>query len=523
MPSREEELFQERLAKLERLRARGIDPYPPRYDRSHTSSDARAAFEAWEARVSESPRTETEPGPEVAGTPLSSQGEGALGDVAAPTVTVAGRVSAVRTMGKAATFVDLVDGDGRIQVYVRADHIQPAELETLKDTDLGDIVGAGGPLFRTRSGEVTVEARSFTMLAKALATPPEKWHGLADVEQRYRQRYRDLMANSEVRDLFKQRSRIVSAMRRYLDDRGFIEVETPVLQPEAGGAAATPFETHHRALDQDFFLRISLELHLKRLLIGGFDKVYEIGRIFRNEGVSWKYNPEFTMLECYEAYADYQQVARMVEDMVSNIALSVLDRAMVSFDGNQIDLSPPWQRLTMREALIEHTGIDFAELSTRETLSSELERRGLPGLEPGWSWGKLLDEAVSHYVQPKLIQPTFLLDYPKELSPLAKSKPGEPGIVERFEVFIAGFEIGNAYSELNDPIDQRERFLVQQRLASAGVEEVETLDEDFLTALEHGMPPAGGLGIGIDRLTMILTGQRSIREVILFPALRRKD
>jgi lysyl-tRNA synthetase class 2 len=429
----------------------------------------------------------------------------------------------MRTMGKSATFVDLVDGDGRIQVYVRGDHIHPADMEILKDSDLGDIVGAGGPLFRTRSGEVTVDARAFTMLAKALATPPEKWHGLADTEQRYRQRYRDLIANDDVRALFRQRSRIVSAMRRYLDDRGFMEMETPVLQPEAGGAAATPFETHHRALDQDFFLRISLELHLKRLLIGGFDKVYEIGRIFRNEGVSWKYNPEFTMLESYEAYADYQQVARMVEDMVSSIALSVLDTNRVSFDGNQIDLSPPWQRLTMREALIEHSGIDFTELSTRETLGAELERRGLPGLEPGWSWGKLLDEAVSHYVEPKLIQPTFLLDYPKELSPLAKSKPGEPGIVERFEVFIAGFEIGNAYSELNDPIDQRERFLVQQRLASAGVEEVETLDEDFLTALEHGMPPAGGLGIGIDRLTMILTGQHSIREVILFPALRRKD
>jgi lysyl-tRNA synthetase class 2 len=520
MPSREEELFQERLAKLERLRARGIDPYPPRYDRSHTSSQARAAFEAWEAGVTDSPSSSTRSA--VHENPLSSQGEGAGGEVA-PTVTVAGRVSAMRTMGKSATFVDLVDGDGRIQVYARSDHIQPADRETLRDTDLGDIVGVGGPLFRTRSGEATVDVRSFTMLAKALATPPEKWHGLTDIEQRYRQRYRDLMANSEVRDLFKQRSRIVSAMRRYLDDRGFMEVETPVLQPEAGGAAATPFETHHRALDQDFFLRISLELYLKRLLIGGFDKVYEIGRIFRNEGVSWKYNPEFTMLESYEAYADYQQVARMVEDMVSSIALAVLGTARISFDGNQIDVSPPWQRLAMREALIEHTGIDFTELSTRETLGSELERRGLPGLEPGWSWGKLLDEAVSHYVEPKLIQPTFLLDYPKELSPLAKSKPGEPGIVERFEVFIAGFEIGNAYSELNDPIDQRERFLVQQRLASAGVEEVETLDEDFLTALEHGMPPAGGLGIGIDRLTMILTGQRSIREVILFPALRRKD
>ncbi|HWC29264.1 MAG TPA: lysine--tRNA ligase, partial [Dehalococcoidia bacterium] len=390
-------------------------------------------------------------------------------------------------------------------------------------TDLGDFLGATGPLFRTKSGEVTVEATALTMLAKSLQSPPEKWHGLADVEQRYRQRYRDLIANEEVRDIFRKRAAIVSSMRRYLDGRGFMEVETPVLQPEAGGAAATPFVTHHNALDQDFFLRISLELHLKRLLVGGYDKVYEIGRIFRNEGVSWKYNPEFTMLECYEAYADYHAVSRMVEDMVSSIALRVLGTTTTEFEGHTIDLSPPWYRVTMRDALIEHAGIDFLEFNTRETLYQELERRAFPDLDPGWSWGKLMDEAVSHYVEPKLIQPTFLLDYPKAISPLAKSKPGEDGIVERFEVFIAGFEIGNAYSELNDPVDQRERFETQRRLAAAGLEEVETLDEDFLNALEHGMPPTGGLGIGIDRLTMILTGQRSIREVILFPALRRKD
>ena len=495
MSSREEELYQERLAKLQRLRDRGIDPYPARYERTHTSAAARAAFEA---------------------------SEGKEGD--APTVTVAGRVTALRKMGKAA-FLDLQDGDGRVQVYVRNDHVSPTDFETLKDdTDLGDILGATGPLFRTRAGEITVEAISLTMLAKSLQAPPEKWHGLTDVEQRYRQRYRDLMANDEVRDIFRTRAAIVSAMRRYLDDRAFMEVETPVLQPEAGGAAATPFVTHHRTLDQDLFLRISLELHLKRLLVGGYDKVYEIGRIFRNEGVSWKYNPEFTMLECYEAYADYNAVARMVEDMVSGIAQKVLGTTTTRFEEHTIDLMPPWRRVTMREALIEHSGIDFLEFNTRESLYAELMRRGFASeLDPGWSWGKLIDEAVSHYVEPKLIQPTFLLDYPKAISPLAKSKPGEDGIVERFEVFIAGFEIGNAYSELNDPVDQRERFEAQRRLAAAGIEEVETLDEDFLTALEHGMPPTGGLGIGIDRLTMILTGQRSIREVILFPALRRKE
>ena len=493
MPTREEELYQERVAKLQRLRDRGIDPYPPRYNRTHSSEEAIAAFLAWE----------TDP----------------KGD--APSASVAGRVSAMRTMGKV-IFLDLRDGDGRIQVLVRTNAVPEGDLETLKDTDLGDILGAEGPLFRTRTGEVTVEATGITMLAKALQAPPEKWHGLQDVEQRYRQRYRDLMANEEVRAIFKTRAAIVAAMRRYLDGRGFMEVETPVLQPEAGGAAATPFMTHHNTLDQDFVLRISLELHLKRLLVGGFDKVYEIGRIFRNEGVSTKHNPEFTMLECYEAYADYNEVMRMVEEMISGIAKHVLNgETKVRFEEHEIDFTPPWRRVTMREALLEEAGLDFTEFSTRDTLYEELKRRNVPDLEPGFSWGKLIDEAVSFYVEPKLIQPTFLTDYPKEISPLAKSKPGEPGIVERFEFFIAGFEMGNAYSELNDPLDQRERFETQRRLAAAGVEEVETLDEDFIVALEHGMPPTGGLGIGIDRLTMILTGQRSIREVILFPALRR--
>jgi lysyl-tRNA synthetase, class II len=301
-----------------------------------------------------------------------------------------------------------------------------------------------------------------------------------------------------------------------------MEVETPVLQAEAGGAAATPFETHHRALDQDFFLRISLELHLKRLIIGGYDKVYEIGRIFRNEGVSWKYNPEFTMLESYEAYADYNDVARMVEEMVSSIAKGVLGSTSVQFGEHTLDFTPPWHRVTMRDALIEHGGIDFEEFRTRDKLYEEVQRRGIHA-DPADSWAKLLDIAVSHYVEPKLVQPTFLLDYPKEISPLAKSKAGSPGLVERFEAFAAGFEIGNAYSELNDPIDQRERFEAQRKLSAAGVEEVETMDEDFLIALEHGMPPTGGLGIGIDRLVMLLTGQTSIREVILFPLLRRRE
>lgn len=490
----EEELIQSRREKLARLRTRGIDPYPARTARTHTAADAVAAFERWEA-------------------------DGAQGD--APAVSVAGRVTAMRDMGKAA-FLDLRDGSGRLQCYLKKDVLGEEAYAGLADLDLGDFVGGTGPLFRTRTREITVEARSYQVLAKALRPPPEKWHGIEDVEIRYRQRYLDLMTNEEVRAIFRTRAAVIASIRRFLDGRGFIEVETPVLQPEAGGAAATPFVTHHRALDQDFFLRISLELHLKRLIVGGFDRVYEMSRIFRNEGVSWKYNPEFTMLETYQAYADYNDVARMVEEMVGGAAREVLGSTVVRFGEHELDLTPPWRRVTMRDALIEHAGIDFEEFRTRDFLLEELQRRKIE-VDAGWSWGRLLDEAVSVYVEPKLIQPTFLIDYPKEISPLAKSKPDDPHIVERFEVFCAGFELGNAYSELNDPVDQRERFEVQARLAAAGLEEVETLDEDFLIALEHGMPPTGGLGMGIDRLVMILTGHTSIREVILFPQLRRRE
>jgi lysyl-tRNA synthetase class 2 len=489
----EDELIRQRREKLARLRKRA-DPYPARVQRSHSAAEAITAFEGWES-------------------------QGANGE--APAVTVAGRVTATRDMGKS-SFIDVRDGSGRIQCFVRKDLVGEEAYAGLADVDLGDFIAVSGPLMRTRAGEISVEARSFALIVKALRPPPEKWHGIEDVELRYRQRYLDLMSNDDVREIFRTRAAVVAGIRRYLDARGFIEVETPVLQAEAGGAAATPFVTHHRTLDQDFYLRISLELHLKRLLIGGFDKVYEIGRIFRNEGVSWKYNPEFTMLESYEAYADYAGVARMVEDMVSSIARDVLGTTTVQFDEHTLDLSPPWHRVTMRDALIEHAGIDFEEFRTRDKLLEELQRRGFQ-VDPGWSWAKLLDEAVSHYVEPKLIQPTFLLDYPIEISPLAKRKPDAPGLVERFEAFCAGYEIGNAYSELNDPVDQRERFETQRRIAAAGIEEVETLDEDFLIALEHGMPPAGGLGIGIDRLVMLLTGKTSIREVILFPLLRRRE
>jgi len=490
----EDELIEGRREKLARLRERGIDPYPPRVDRTHDAAQALAAFEAWEAAGAQAP---------------------------APEVAVAGRVAALRDMGKTA-FLDLVDVSGRIQCYLKKDVLGDDAYALLAELDLGDFLSVRGRLFRTRTQQVTVEALSFAVLAKALRPPPEKWHGVEDIETRYRQRYLDLMANEDTRRVFRTRAAVIARIRRFLDDRGFIEVETPVLQPEAGGAAATPFVTHHRALDQDFFLRISLELHLKRLVVGGLDRVYELSRLFRNEGIDRTHVPEFTMIETYEAYADYNDVMRMVEEMVSTVARDVLGTTSVPFGDHVLELAPPWRRVTMRDALIEHGGIDFEEFRTREQLLAELQRRKIE-VDPGWSWGKLLDEAVSVYVEPKLVQPTFLLDYPKEISPLAKSKPGDPGLVERFEAFVAGFELGNAYTELNDPVDQRQRFEVQARMKAAGLEDVETLDEDFLVALEHGMPPTGGLGIGIDRLVMILTGQTQIREVILFPQMRRRD
>ena len=492
MADERSEYMARRLEKAARLRQRGIDPYPPRSSRTHNAADALAAFQATEERG---------------------------GDPAA--VIVAGRITAQRTMGKAA-FLDLRDGAGQLQAYVKQDTVGAAAFTLLDDLDLGDFIEVEGPLFRTRTNEPTIGATRITVLAKALRPPPEKWHGLSNVEIRYRQRYLDLMANEEVREAFRLRSRIIAAIRRFMDGEGFIEVETPVLQPSAGGAAARPFFTHHNALDREFALRISLELHLKRLLVGGFDRVYEIGRIFRNEGVSTRHNPEFTLMESYEAYADYRRVAEMVERMVANVAQEVLGSTRVQFGDDEIDFTPPWRRLTLREALIEHTGVDFEQYRDGDALRVKVEDLGVR-IEPGMGWGKMLDELFSERVQPHLIQPTFLMDYPLELSPLAKQNPDDPSLVERFEPFAAGMELGNAYTELNDPEEQRRRFEEQLRLRAAGDEEAELMDEDFLVALEHGMPPAGGLGIGIDRLVMILTGNRSIREVILFPQLRSES
>ncbi|MXX19387.1 MAG: lysine--tRNA ligase [Dehalococcoidia bacterium] len=480
----------QRIERAEQLRAAGLDPYPPRIERTHTNAEVDALLEGVESGA----EPELDP------------------------VAIVGRVVAQRGMGRA-SFLDIVDGSGRLQVLIRKNAVGDEAYERLKLLDLGDFVAVQGSPMRTRTGEATVGATSWQVITKALRAPPEKFHGLTDVEIRQRQRYLDLLANEEVRDTFRVRSRIVAAVRRHLDERGFLEVETPVLQEEAGGAAARPFETHSQALGEARALRISLELHLKRLLVGGYERVYEIGRIFRNEGFSQRHNPEFTMLELYEAYGDYGTIATLLEELISGVAQEVLGTTTVSFGGHEIDFSPPWRRIGYHEALREYGDLGLDEFGDTEALREELRRRGLDAPSEA-SRGKLIDIAASALVEPHLIQPTFLLDYPIELSPLAKRKAGVEGVVERFEAFAGGFEFANAYSELNDPVDQRERFEAQQALRMAGDDEVELADEDFLLALEHGMPPAGGLGFGIDRLVMLLTGQASIREVILFPQHR---
>jgi lysyl-tRNA synthetase, class II len=486
-------ITQQKLEKLAAMRTAGIEPYPYGYHRTHTAKQAVEMLEK---------NRET----------LATQ---------ELRVNVAGRIMSKRGMGKTA-FTDLRDGSGKIQLFFRVNNLGEAKYALVKDVDIGDIVGAKGKLFLTRTGEPTVEVEDFTLLAKAIQPLPEKWHGLVDVEKRYRQRYLDLISNPEVKRVFGIRCKTVSAIRSFLDNRGFLEVETPILQPEAGGASARPFITHHNALDQDFYLRIALELHLKRLIIGGFDKVYEMGRVFRNEGIDFKHNPEYTLLETYEAYADYQDVMKMVEEMVFTVCNQVLGTSKIEYNGQSIDFTPPWRRLEMRQAIIQFASVDIDQFPDTESLKNEMARRGMQ-FDINKHRGKLIDELVSTYVDPELIQPTFLYDYPIELSPLAKKKPGNEQLVERFEPYVGGMEIGNAFTELNDPVDQRQRFIEQMKLREGGDEEANKIDEDFLVAVEHGMPPTGGLGIGIDRLVMLFTNQQSIREVIFFPALRNRE
>jgi lysyl-tRNA synthetase class 2 len=482
------DLERQRRIKLERLRERGIDPYPPRIQRTHTAAEAILEFEAGE------PERE---------------------------ISLVGRLMSIRVMGKS-TFAHIEDGSGRVQIYLRRDTLGEEAYEFFRrDFDIGDFIGATGRLFRTRSGEITLHVNDFRLLAKSLHPLPEKWHGLKDVETRYRQRYLDLIANEEARKMFVIRARIVSAVRRFLDQQGFLEVETPVLQPLYGGAAARPFVTYHNVLDQDLYLRIADELYLKRLIIGGYERVYEIGKDFRNEGVSHTHNPEFTQLEFYQAYADYNDVMQTAEQMVSYVAQEVLGTTRITYQGNEIELAPPWERRSFRQTIEEKSGIDYEDYPDAQSLFQAIRAIG-GNVEPKATRGKLIDALLSNYVEPKLIQPTFLVDYPVEISPLAKRKPGHPDTVERFEGFVGGIEICNAFSELNDPLDQEERFLAHGRAYEAGDEEAHQMDRDWLIALSYGMPPTGGFGMGIDRLTMLLTDQVSIREVILFPHLRTK-
>jgi lysyl-tRNA synthetase class 2 len=478
-------LVAERRRKLERLRAQGIEPFPHEFHGVEPISTVRAAHEDLQAGE------ETESGHRVAGRLVARRGQGGM------------------------AFLDLLDRSGRIQLQARVDELGAEGMERLLGLDLGDLIGVDGSAFRSRRGELSLRVTAFTLLAKSLRPPPEKHHGLSDVETRYRHRELDLIANEEVRARFIARSRAIAAVRRWLDGHGFIEVETPILQPLYGGAAARPFITHHNALDRELYLRIATELYLKRLIVGGLERVYELGKDFRNEGIDTTHNPEFTMLEAYQAFADYEDIAQLCEQVVWAAAEAVGYEP----GAGGIDLRPPWRRETLAEAIGSRTGIDVLAARERGELAAAIAERGLP-VPAGESWPQLVDELLSKHVEPTLIQPTFLFDYPLELSPLAKRHRSAEGLVERFEAFIGGMEIANAFSELNDPDDQRARFEQQRRYAAEGDEEAQPYDEAFAQALEHGMPPTGGIGIGIDRLVMVLTGVRSIREVVLFPAMR---
>ncbi len=452
------------------------------------------------------------PGTEPIEQVLSGYGQLADGEETDERRRVAGRIAARRGAGRNA-FLDLVDRSGKIQLHAREDVLGAERFRLLTSLDVGDLLGVDGAPMRSRHGELSLRVEDFRLLGKALRPPPDKRHGLTDVEARHRRRELDLIASEEARRLFADRARVIAAVRRYLDEEGFIEVETPVLQPLYGGALARPFTTHHNALDRTLYLRIATELYLKRLLVGGMERVYELGKDFRNEGVSTKHNPEFTMVEFYEAYADYEVVAGRTEELVRRAARAVGYAGPLEFE-------KPWRRLSFREAIAEHTGVDVLAARELEQLRAAVAERGLEGQVSGTSWEALADDLLSKLVEPRLVQPTLVMDYPVELSPFARAHRSEPGLVERWEAFAGGMEIANAFSELTDPDVQRERFEAQRRLAAAGEEEAQPYDELFLAALEQGMPPAGGVGAGIDRLVMLLTGRESIREVVLFPAMR---
>ncbi len=490
-----------RLEKVLEMRRQEIEPYPTRAEQTHTTAEAIEIF------------LQDESNP--------------------PVMILAGRLRASRPMGKL-IFAHIEDGAGRIQLFFRVNDIGEEGMKQFLDFfDLGDYIQASGTLFRTRTGEITLAVQSFKMLAKAITPLPAakdevvdgvvvRHATLSDPETRYRQRYADLAVNPEVRKVFQTRAAVVKALREFLDSQGFLEVETPILQPIYGGAAAKPFITHHNQLKQDLYLRISFELYLKRLLVGGFDRVYEIGRDFRNEGVSFKHNPEFTQLEFYMAYADYLKVMELTENMIAHVCDTVLGTRRVSMGGVEVDFNPPWQRVDLRQGLIDVTGIDIDLYPTDETLAAAMSEKGLH-FKPGTARGKLIDGLLGDFLEPTLKQPTFLYDYPRDISPLAKNKPGQPQTVERFEGFVGGMELCNAFTELNDPMEQEKRFLEMGREYGQDDEQRHPLDEDYVRAMSYGMPPCGGFGIGVDRLVMLLTDTPTIREVILFPHLRQRE
>jgi lysyl-tRNA synthetase class 2 len=482
------QLLKVRREKLADLQERGMDPFQiTKYEVSHHSQEIKDEFDSLEGKV----------------------------------ITIAGRMMSKRVMGKA-SFCNVQDLKGNIQSYVARDSVGEEAYKDFKKFDIGDIVGIKGQVFRTKTGEISVHAEEITLLSKSLQILPEKFHGLTNTDVRYRQRYTDLIMNAEVKDTFVKRSRILSSIRRYLDGQGFLEVETPMLVANAGGAAARPFETHFNALDEDFKLRISLELYLKRLIVGGLERVYEIGRVFRNEGLDTRHNPEFTLMELYQAYTDYHGMMDLTENLYRHVAQEVLGTTKIVYNGVEMDLGKPFERITMVDAVKKYAGVDFDEIKTTEEAKAVAKEKGVE-FEDRHKKGDILSLFFEEFAEEHLVQPTFVMDHPIEISPLTKKKPDNPDYVERFEFFMNGWEMANAYSELNDPIDQRERFKAQEELLAQGDEEANTTDEDFLNALEIGMPPTGGIGFGIDRMCMLLTDSTAIRDVLLFPTMKSKE
>ncbi|MBU8576749.1 lysine--tRNA ligase [Bacillus pumilus] len=485
--------FQVRRDKMNKMREEGIDPFGERYDRSHQSAQIIAEYDEFSKDDLEE---------------KSAQ------------VTIAGRMMTKRGKGKAG-FAHIQDLEGQIQIYVRKDSVGEEAYELFKSSDLGDIIGVTGTVFKTNVGELSIKATSFEVLTKALRPLPDKYHGLKDVEQRYRQRYLDLIVNPESKQTFIMRSKIIQSMRRYLDSKGYLEVETPTMHSIPGGASARPFITHHNALDMPLYMRIAIELHLKRLIVGGLEKVYEIGRVFRNEGVSTRHNPEFTMIELYEAYADYKDIMNLTENLIAHIAEEVLGTTTIQYGEDEIDLKPEWKRLHMVEAVKEATGVDFWQEMSVEEAKQHAADHGIE-ITKNMTVGHIINEFFEQKVEETLVQPTFIYGHPVEISPLAKKNPEDPRFTDRFELFIVRREHANAFTELNDPIDQRERFEAQLKEREEGNDEAHLMDDDFVEALEYGMPPTGGLGIGIDRLIMLLTNSPSIRDVLLFPQMRNR-